>query len=162
VAIADASGLLLATNDGPEIWRSHARRMLGDGGELAEYVDQKRGVYRAASFVADELTGCLFIGVTETPPQWDAVKALFTVETLAGEARRLLLSGRSADGLVGAGAIVCACFSVGAAAIRAAIQAGVAISVEGIGEALRAGTNCGSCLPELKRLLADPQVETAT
>ena len=162
VAIADASGLLLATNDGPEIWRSRARRMLGDGGELAEYVDQKRGVYRAASFVADELTGCLFIGVTETPPQWDAVKALFTVETLAGEARRLLLSGRSADGLVGAGAIVCACFSVGAAAIRAAIQAGVAISVEGIGEALRAGTNCGSCLPELKRLLADPQVETAT
>ena len=162
VAIADASGLLLATNDGPEIWRSRARRMLGDGGELAEYVDQKRGVYRAASFVADELTGCLFIGVAETPPQWDAVKALFTVETLAGEARRVLLSGRSADGLVGAGAIVCACFSVGAAAIRAAIQAGVATSVEGIGEALRAGTNCGSCLPELKRLLADPQVETAT
>jgi hypothetical protein len=45
----------------------------------------------------------LFIGDAETPPQWDAVKALFAVETLAGESRRVLLSGRSADGLVGAG-----------------------------------------------------------
>jgi assimilatory nitrate reductase catalytic subunit len=155
LAIAGASGLLFATNDGPEIWRSRARRILGDGGELAEYVDQKRSVYRAASFVADELTGCLFIGVAETPPQWNAVKALFAVETLAGEARRVLLSGRSADGLVAAGAIVCACFSVGAAAIRAAIQAGAATSLEGIGQSLRAGTNCGSCLPELKRIIAE-------
>jgi assimilatory nitrate reductase catalytic subunit len=34
--------------------------------------------------------------------------------------------------------------------------------VQGIGEALRAGTNCGSCLPELKRLVADAGLETAT
>jgi assimilatory nitrate reductase catalytic subunit len=40
------------------------------------------------------------------------------------------------------------------ATIRAAIQAGAA-SAQAIGEALRAGTNCGSCLPELKRLLSD-------
>jgi assimilatory nitrate reductase catalytic subunit len=65
----------------------------------------------------------------------------------------VLLTGRSAEGFVSAGPIVCACFSVGMATIRAAIQAGAA-SAEAIGEALRAGTNCGSCLPELKRLLA--------
>jgi assimilatory nitrate reductase catalytic subunit len=160
VAVARASGLLLATDDGPEIWRGRARQMLGT--ELAEYVDRQRGVYRAASFVAGELTGCLFIGAAETAPQWDAVKALFAAETLAGEARRVLLSGRSADGLVSAGPIVCACFSVGVATIRAAMQGGAATSVEGIGEALRAGTNCGSCLPELKRLVADARLATAT
>jgi assimilatory nitrate reductase catalytic subunit len=160
VAVAGASGLLLATNDGPEIWRGRALQMLGM--ELAEYVDQQRGVYRAASFVAGELTGCLFIDAAETAPQWDAVKALFAAETLADDARRVLLSGRSADGLVSAGPIVCACFSVGIAAIRAAIQGGAATSVQGIGEALRAGTNCGSCLPELKRLVADAGLETAT
>jgi NAD(P)H-nitrite reductase large subunit len=54
-----------------------------------------------------------------------------------------------------AGPIVCACFSVGLATIRAAIEAGAATNVEDIGKALRAGTNCGSCLPELKRILAD-------
>jgi assimilatory nitrate reductase catalytic subunit len=161
VAVAKASGLLLATNDGPEIWRGRARHMFCDGAELAEYVDHQRGVYRTAAFVAGELTGCLFIGPAETAPQWDAVKALFEVETLAGEARRVLLSGRSADGLVSAGPIVCACFSVGLATIRAAIQAGAATNVEGIGEALRAGTNCGSCLPELKRIVADAGVEAA-
>ncbi|HET9817276.1 MAG TPA: molybdopterin-dependent oxidoreductase [Xanthobacteraceae bacterium] len=152
VALARASGLLLATNEGPEVWRGHAPQMLG--AELAEYIDQERGIYRAASFAAGELTGCLFIGAAETAPQWDAVKTLFAVETLTDEARRVLLSGRSADGFVSGGQIVCACFSVGMATIRAAIQAGAA-SAQAIGEALRAGTNCGSCLPELKRLLAD-------
>jgi assimilatory nitrate reductase catalytic subunit len=161
VAVARASGLLLATNDGPEIWRGHARQMFCNGAELAEYVDQQRGVYRAAAFAASELTGCLFIGAAETAPQWDAVKALFEVETLADDARRVLLSGRSADGVVSAGPIVCACFSVGLATIRAAIHAGTATNVEGIGEALRAGTNCGSCLPELKRIVADAGVEAA-
>ncbi len=152
VAVTRASGLLLATNEGPEVWRGRARQMLGT--ELAEYVDQQRGVYRAASFAAGELTGCLFIGAAETAPQWDAVKPLFAAQTLADDARRVLLTGRPAEGCVSAGPIVCACFSVGMATIRAAIQAGAA-SAEAIGEALRAGTNCGSCLPELKRLLAD-------
>jgi assimilatory nitrate reductase catalytic subunit len=103
----------------------------------------------------------LFIGAAETAPQWDAVKTLFAADTLADETRRLLLSGRSADGLVSAGQIVCACFSVGMATIRAAIHAGAA-SAEAIGEALRAGTNCGSCLPELKQLLADARLATAS
>ena len=30
----------------------------------------------------------------------------------------------------------------------------MATSVEEIGEVLRAGTNCGSCLPELKKVVA--------
>ena len=159
VAVAKASGLLLATNDGPDIWRGAARQMFGDGAELAEYVDEQRGVFRTAAFAGGALMGCLFIGPAETAPQWDAVKALFEAETLADEARRVLLSGRSADGLVSSGPIVCACFSVGLATIRAAIQAGTATSVEGIGQALRAGTNCGSCLPELKRIVADAGAE---
>jgi assimilatory nitrate reductase catalytic subunit len=135
--------------------------MLGDGAELAEYVDEQRGVFRMAALVDGALVGCLFIGPAEAAPQWDAVKALFETETLADEARRVLLSGRSADGLSSAGPIVCACFSVGLATIRDAIQAGTATSVEGIGKALRAGTNCGSCLPELKRIVADTSAATA-
>jgi assimilatory nitrate reductase catalytic subunit len=37
--------------------------------------------------------------------------------------------------------------------IRAAITSKAATNVEAIGKALRAGTNCGSCLPELKRIV---------
>jgi len=155
VAVAKASGLLLATNDGPKSWKQRAGGLLGEGAELAEYIDEQRGIYRVAAFAEGRLVGCLFIGPADNAPQWDAVKALFEHDTLADEARRVLLSGRSADGLVSAGPIVCACFGVGLATIRAAIQSGAATSVETIGQALRAGTNCGSCLPELKRIVAD-------
>jgi assimilatory nitrate reductase catalytic subunit len=67
----------------------------------------------------------------------------------------VMLSGRSTDGLASAGPVVCACFGVGLAAIRVALQSGAATDVEGIGAALRAGTNCGSCLPEIKRIVLD-------
>jgi len=158
VTVANGHGLLLATNAGAETWRGAARQMFGDGAELAEYADAQRGIYRAAAFVEGQLAGCLFIGPAETAPQWDAVKALFEAETLGDDARRVLLSGRSADGLVSAGPIVCACFSVGLATIRDAIQSGAATNVETIGQALRAGTNCGSCLPELKRIIVDERI----
>jgi assimilatory nitrate reductase catalytic subunit len=155
VAVAQASGLLLATNDGPKTWKQRASTLFGEDAEIAEYLDQQRGIYRVAAFAEGRLAGCLFIGPADNAPQWDAVKALFEHDTLADEARRVLLSGRSADGLVSAGPIVCACFGVGLATIRAAIQSGAATGVEGIGQALRAGTNCGSCLPELKRIVTD-------
>ena len=65
----------------------------------------------------------------------------------------MLLSGKSADGLANAGPIVCACFGVGRNTICDAI-AGGARSAADIGAKLKAGTNCGSCIPELKRLIA--------
>jgi bacterioferritin-associated ferredoxin len=64
-------------------------------------------------------------------------------------------------GPASAGLIVCGCFGVGLLAIRAAIRSGTVTSVEGIGKALRAGTNCGSCLPELKRIVADTGAATS-
>jgi assimilatory nitrate reductase catalytic subunit len=158
VAVPMASGLLLATNDGPTSWKARSQAMFGEDAALAEYLDEQRGIYRVAVFAEGRLAGCLFIGPAESAPQWDAVKALFEADTLGDEARRVLLSGRSADGLVSAGPIVCACFSVGLATIRGAIQSGAASSVEAIGAVLRAGTNCGSCLPELKRIVADTAV----
>ena len=62
VTVAKASGLLLATNDGPDIWRGVGAQLFGDGAELAEYVDEQRGVFRTAAFAGGALTGCLFIG----------------------------------------------------------------------------------------------------
>ena len=57
------------------------------------------------------------------------------------------------DGLANAGPIVCACFGVGRNTICDTIAAG-ARSAADIGAKLKAGTNCGSCIPELKRLIA--------
>src|SRR6476619_3455605 len=155
VALAQATGLLLASNDGPATWRERASAMFGGDAELAELSDDRRGTYRAAAFTAGKLEGCLFIGPAEAAPQWDAVKPLFETGMLNEAARRVLLSGRSADGLASSGPIDCACFGGGLTAIRDALQTGTETGVESIGAALRAGTNCGSCLPELKRIVAD-------
>ncbi|HEY3680404.1 MAG TPA: (2Fe-2S)-binding protein, partial [Bradyrhizobium sp.] len=91
---------------------------------------------------------------------WDVVKSLFAADALTSEQRRTLLSGKSADGLANAGPVVCACFGVGRTTICGAIAAG-ADSTAAIGVQLKAGTNCGSCIPELKRLIAQTQAENA-
>ena len=45
VALAQATGLLLASNDGPATWRERARAMFGGDAELAELSDDRRGTY---------------------------------------------------------------------------------------------------------------------
>jgi len=156
-AVAGGEGLLIASNDAPTVWRARAADLFGPGVEVTEYVDELRGGYRMAAFVDGRLAGCLFIGPAEAAPQWDAVKALFEAESLGEAQRRAVLSGKSTDGLADPGPVVCACFGVGLNVIRAAIAEG-AVTTDEIGKALRAGTNCGSCLPELKRIVSDGRV----
>jgi assimilatory nitrate reductase catalytic subunit len=151
VALGGGIGTLLATNDRPELWRDQVATLMA--GELTELVDLKRGIYRAAAFRAGRLESALFLGPAESAPQWDAVKALFESPELADLERRMVLSGRSVDGLTETGPVICACFGVGLGVIRDAIASNGATDVEAIGKALRAGTNCGSCLPELKRIV---------
>jgi assimilatory nitrate reductase catalytic subunit len=152
VALTGGTGYLIATEKGPEFWRESVRKlMICD--DFAEFADNSRGVFRAAAFRAGRLDGVFFLGPANSAPQWDAVKALFEAEAIADMQRRMLLSGRAADGLAETGPVICACFGVGLSVIREAIASKTATNVEAIGKALRAGTNCGSCLPELKRIV---------
>jgi assimilatory nitrate reductase catalytic subunit len=85
------------------------------------------------------------------PRQW--LEGLFEKEALNDAERSALLVGRPSQAVPDSGAIVCACFSIGKNDLKKAIAAGAA-SVEALGIQLKAGTNCGSCIPELKALLA--------
>jgi assimilatory nitrate reductase catalytic subunit len=76
--------------------------------------------------------------------------APFMAKDRLGEAdRRLLLDGGDA---VETGGELCACFGVSHAAVAAAIADG-ATTLALLGAATRAGTNCGSCRPELRTVL---------
>jgi assimilatory nitrate reductase catalytic subunit len=152
VALAGGIGTLIASNDIPKQWRNRASALLNND-ILAEFADLPRGIFRAASFRNGRLDRALFIGPADAAPQWAAVKALFETENLTDMQHRMLLSGRAADGLAEIGPVICACFGVGLNVIREAIASKAATNVEAIGKALRAGTNCGSCLPELKRIV---------
>jgi assimilatory nitrate reductase catalytic subunit len=136
VALAGSTGWLLATNDAPMSWHELSPRLFPDA-ILTEYVDRQRGLYRAAAFVDGRLAGALFVGPADVPPQWSDLR------TMVG-----------GPGIAEAGPVVCACFSVGLAAIQEALASGKAASTAEIGRALRAGTKCGTCLPELRSILA--------
>jgi assimilatory nitrate reductase catalytic subunit len=152
VAVAGGHGYLLAHSLTLESWQDwFAANAPCD--DVAAYHDPGGAAYRAAAFRNERLELCLFSGAFEEAIAWDAVKAMFGKDAVTADERRVLLSGYSGDGLAGAGPIVCACFGVGRNAIDGAIKAG-ACSVAAIGASLKAGTNCGSCIPELKRMLA--------
>jgi assimilatory nitrate reductase catalytic subunit len=151
VAVTGGYGYLLAGNADLAGWQSWLRSVARD--DLAEYRDFGGGIFRAASFVDDRIETCLFIGPARDAGDWGVVKDLFARDALDDGQRRMLLSGKSADGLASAGPIVCACFGVGRSAICDVIAAGAGSASE-IGAQLKAGTNCGSCIPELKRLIA--------
>jgi assimilatory nitrate reductase catalytic subunit len=151
VAVAGGYGYLFADNADLARWQSWLRSVAGD--DLAEYRDLGGGVYRAASFAEGRIETCLFVGPAHDAGDWDVVKHLFAADRLSDDQRRMLLSGKSIDGLASAGPIVCACFGVGRTTICDAIAAGAG-SAAAIGVQLKAGTNCGSCIPELKRLIA--------
>jgi assimilatory nitrate reductase catalytic subunit len=158
VAVTGGYGYLLADNADLARWPSWLRSIGGD--DLAEYRDSGGGIYRAAAFTENRIETCLFVGPAHDAGDWEVVKNLFSAGALSDDQRRMLLSGRSTDGLASAGPIVCACFGVGRGTICDAIAAG-ANSAAAVGAQLKAGTNCGSCIPELKRLIAQASADGA-
>src|SRR5579872_694992 len=159
VAVAGGFAYLIADNRDLTSWSSWLRSLAGE--DLAEYSDFGGGVYRAASFAGEALETCLFLGPARDAADWSFVKELFAAAELGDDQRRSLLSGRAASGQPSAGPVVCACFGVGRTTICDAIAGGIRSAAD-LGAALKAGTNCGSCIPELKRLIgqagtADPE-----
>ena len=95
--MAGGIGYLIAGEREPAQWVAPARAMFA-GREHAEYLDAPAGVFRLAAFADGRLDGALFIGPAQAAPQWDAVRVLFESETLAAADRRVVLSGRRAEG----------------------------------------------------------------
>ena len=68
--------------------------------------------------------------------------------------RSRVLAGVPLSGAPDEGPMICACHAVGRVKIEQAVAAMGEPSVEAIGAATKAGTNCGSCRPEIARLIA--------
>ncbi|VAW75524.1 Assimilatory nitrate reductase large subunit [hydrothermal vent metagenome] len=148
----------IAGEQAPEDWAGCARALLCSHEidvDWLEYFDAAVNRYRAARLVDGQLESCIFIGPNVDLPSRDWLSKLFEQGPLDDTARTSLLTGKPASGQKDAGPIVCACFSVGINTIKDAIQTGKLTSAEQIGAALKAGTNCGSCVPELKALLIE-------
>jgi assimilatory nitrate reductase catalytic subunit len=139
-------------------WSPWARRMLDAAGPKADwldYIDRSTGVYRAAHVVGGRLQACVFLSPRPDLPSRTWLASLFTKAALDIADRVALLAGRPAGAGSDPGALVCSCFGVGRNTILAAVRESGLTTAADIGRRLRAGTNCGSCLPELKAILGE-------
>ena len=164
-AIAPATGgyRLEFAGDEPVCgWESWLRTSLrlDDTQELTAYRDRRAGEQRLLAFDGNRLVAALFVSCGPV-----AVSRQWAVDQLVGhhgdlQARSMLTAGRPAAGRPDKGSIVCSCFSVGVNEITAAAQRGCR-SVDAVGQALNAGTNCGSCRPEIRRIIDASQMLAA-
>jgi len=127
-----------------------AARALFDlpGAEVQMMTDSRRGIARLALIQDGRLMAALF-----TAPEPVAVSRSYLAE-LPGSCADGVLSGLPAADRPDPGPTVCACFNVGANTILQAIESDGLLSVAEVGAALQAGSNCGSCRPDIADLLA--------
>jgi assimilatory nitrate reductase catalytic subunit len=147
----------LAGDELPRDWAAHARELLcARENDVAwmEYFDRSTRRYRAGRMVGNRLESCIFIGPNPQLPNRDWLMKLFAREQLSEQDKAFLLSGQPGDRGDDVGAAVCACFGVGRNTLLKLIESGEVATVADIGKRVQAGTNCGSCIPELQALLA--------
>ena len=139
----------LAWSTVPDDWLAEARALFAlPDAEAVVLDDRAKGLFRVAFVVEGAVVAALF-----TAPQPVAVSRSFVARGF-DQPPLTMLAGRPGADRPDPGATVCACFEVGANTIRAAIESGQALTLADLGATLRAGTNCGSCRPELSAMLA--------
>jgi assimilatory nitrate reductase catalytic subunit len=127
-------------------------RALLPKGERIETSDPARGQMRIAVMTNGRLQAALYISRGTGLPRREWLVEQLSAASAAPSVE--LLAGRPAAPQADRGPIVCVCFDVGMKTILAAISDQQLASVEAVGSALSAGTNCGSCRPAIQRLIA--------
>ena len=128
---------------------------LPDSAQFVEMADSARGVLRRAALVDGVLEACLLLAQDKAAlPQVEAIAPLLGTRIPDGARWRVLVGGEI-EATADLGPRVCACFGVGRDTVRNAVLEHGLRSTREIGSRLSAGTNCGSCLPELQAILRE-------
>ncbi|UDF32699.1 UNVERIFIED_ORG: molybdopterin-dependent oxidoreductase (plasmid) [Roseateles sp. XES5] len=135
-------------------WTDWCRRALAIPAHVEPlgYADAQTGDVRLAFFEGTRLLAAFFLAREPV-----AVARNWAIAQLAAEHANLrkrfaLVAGRPGADKPDPGATVCSCFGVGVNQIVAAVRGGCH-SVEAVGKALNAGTNCGSCRAEIRGIV---------
>lgn len=113
--------------------------------------------FRAAGLDGEQLRWAFFVMPYGQIPSTRWLEEMFAEQELSLDQRRFILSVTGCE-IEDPGAIVCSCYQVGSNAINDAIAEGCC-SVDALGEKLKCGTNCGSCIPELNGLIESRKVK---
>ncbi len=136
----------------PEDWEQDLRDITGlDAASATVIEDAASGIVRVAlTDAAGEIVALFFAAPDPVAVARAFAVSLIGTQTPAFEA----LAGRPGADRPDPGAVVCSCFNVGVNTLKSAIAEG-ADTVDALGAKTCAGTNCGSCKPELAALLTN-------
>ncbi len=151
-AVTNGTAIFFACNEEPDALRALFTSLF-DESDLADYSDAPTCRWHGAAFDGDVLQALMFVGRDHSRHVFENLRTIFC-EPLTMAQRRLVLSGLNPSGIADQGPTVCACFGVGRVALEAAACSRAVLSVEDFGRTLKAGTNCGSCIPELRKILS--------
>ena len=112
------------------------------------FIDKAKRYYKKCVIHQDRLIGAILIGDKQ---EFLEFKELIAGKLELSEKRlQLLRSGKKSDPVLGK--LVCSCNNVGSGNLQRAIEGGAA-SLEALCSTTGAATGCGSCKPEVKRIL---------
>lgn len=138
----------LAGSQPVQDWEAEACHLFAAPDAVASIMtDAARGIARVVLHQDRKIVGALFVAPTPVAVMRDYLATLPGTEALEA------LTGRPPADVPNPGPVICSCFGVGVNTILDAVETQGALSVEAIGEVLRAGTNCGSCRPEIAEIL---------
>lgn len=158
--ITGATRLECAGLDAPADWAATAATLFGADATLTAVADPAAGRWRCAAIRGDEVVGLLFVDRAPVAASRDWLCERFAAGPIPAEEAARLLAGRPSAAQRDPGRRVCTCYGVGINQIRDAARDGCT-TVSAIGDRLRAGSNCGSCRPEIARILAETAAPTA-
>ncbi len=159
----ERAGLALHAADAERASEMALRRVVDvfglDAPGVLRYRDGRSLDERAVRLDGDSLAAVLLTGsVASTDAQTWLYELLSSASAARALGRRLLSPGRQPPrGAPARGAQVCNCFDVHEAEIVAALRrlpGDAARRLAGVQQGLRCGTQCGSCLPALRRLVS--------
>ena len=159
----DRPGVLVraAHHGAPSIsWLDTLDRLLGLENEMAlRYEDTRRASSRRMLIEDDVVRAVRLCGEPGAIESGEWLREWLLAERPVAEIRRLLLSPatHAPSGFVLAGRVVCQCFNVTEDTIISAlgeIAGEPKARCTAVQEQLKCGSNCGSCLPELRQLVA--------
>jgi len=114
------------------------------------FIDKAKRYYKKCIIHEDRLVGAILIG---DKSEFQEFRELIGNKTELSEKRiQLLRSGKAADPVLGK--LVCSCNNVGSENIKNKIHGGCK-DLKELCASTGAGTGCGSCRPEVKRLLEE-------
>lgn len=123
--------------------------------------DQTAHISHTVVLQDGRLIASLYIAPYALLPDRDWVASLFKRERLSAVHRKALLAGQPMSRTNNEGPLVCSCFKVGKNRIIEAIKTQNMNDEKQVTACLKAGGNCGSCLPEIRGLIKVCQAERA-